>query len=147
MLVRRLLVPVDLSERSARALAYACELATTTGAAVDVLYVVPGPGQLRSAIDGYLGRPLPHAGGDELARARVELEELVRRVAPPATAPRAIVDSGDAAAVIVRTAAETPSDLIVMATRGHRGVGEVLFGSVTHKVVTCARCPVLTLSA
>lgn len=147
MFVRRLLVPVDLSQRSERALAYACSVAKATGAEVDVLYVVPGPGQLRSAVDGYLGRPLPHANDEAIARARVELQELVARVAPTRVAPRVIVDSGDAAAVIVRTAAEASDDLIVMATRGHRGVGEVLFGSVTHKVVTCARCPVLTLAA
>ena len=136
-----------MSERSERALAYACNLATATGAEVDVLHVIPGPGQLRSAVDGYLGLPLPHADDDEMAHARSELQELVGRVAPARIAPRVIVDSGDAAAVIVRTAAESNDDLIVMATRGHRGVGEVLFGSVTHKVVTCARCPVLTLAS
>jgi nucleotide-binding universal stress UspA family protein len=57
-----------------------------------------------------------------------------------------LVDSGDAAAVIVRTAAETTEDLIVMATRGHHGLSEMLLGSVTHKVLTCARCPVVTLA-
>ena len=147
MLIRRLLVPVDLSPRSAHALAYACELAVASGgAAVDVLYVIPGPGQLRSAVDGYLGRPLPHAAAEDLSHARAEVQAFVDRVPHHGVTPRVLVDSGDAAAVIVRTAAETTEDLIVMATRGHRGLGEVLLGSVTHKVLTCARCPVVTLS-
>jgi nucleotide-binding universal stress UspA family protein len=148
MLARRLLVPVDLSARSARALAYACELAASWGGAeVDVLHVIPGPGQLRSAVDGYLQRPLPHAAADDLGRAHAEVKALVERVASHGIQPRILVDSGDAASVIVRTAAESAEDLIVMATRGHRGVGELLLGSVTHKVLTCARCPVLTLGS
>ena len=147
MFLRRLLVPVDLSARSAHALAYACELAASSGGAeVDVLHVIPGPGQLRSAVDGYLQRPMPHATADDLGRAHAEVKALVDQVASHGVKPRILVDSGDAAAVIVRTAAESADDLIVMATRGHRGIGEVLLGSVTHKVLTCARCPVLTLS-
>lgn len=148
MLIRRLLVPVDLSPRSAHALAYACELAAATGADVDVdvLHVISGPGQLRSAVDGYLGRPLPHVSETDLARARIEVRAFVDGVAHHRVAPRILIESGDAAAVIVRTAAEGAADLIVMATRGHRGLSEVLLGSVAHKVVTCAPCPVVTLA-
>ena len=146
MFIRRLLVPVDLSPRSAHALAYGFELAAAVGAEVDVLHVVPGPGQLRSAVDGYLGRPMPHARGDTLALAREDLRQFVEGVAHHGIAPRLLVDSGDTAAVIVRTTAENPEDLVVMATRGHRGAAELLYGSVAHKVITCARCPVLTLT-
>ena len=146
MFIRRLLVPVDFSPRSMHALDYAFQLAAAAGAEVDVLHVVPGPGQLRSAVDGYLGRPMPHAKSDTLAQARLELEEFVERVAHRGIAPRLLVDSGDAAAVIVRTTAQNVVDLVVMATRGHRGAAELLLGSVAHKVITCARCPVLTLA-
>ncbi len=147
MFIRRLLVPVDLSPRSAHALDYAFQLAAAVGAEVDVLYVVPGPGQLRSAVDGYLGRPMPHARADALAMARDDLAQFVETVAHRGIAPRLLVDSGDAAAVIVRTTAEYAVDLVVMATRGHRGAAELLLGSVAHKVITCSRCPVLTLTA
>ena len=147
MFIRRLLVPVDLSPRSVHAVAYACQLAAASGGAeVDVLYVIAGPGQLRSAVDGYLQRPMPHATADDLARAHAEVGALLEGVARHGITPRILVDSGDAAAVIVRVAAESAADLIVMTTRGHRGLGELLLGSVTHKVLNCARCPVLTLS-
>ena len=146
MFIRRLLVPVDFSPRSTHALDYAFQLAASVGAEVDVLHVVPGPGQLRSAVDGYLGRPMPHAKVDTLTQARQDLQQFVEGVSHRGIAPRLIVDSGDAAAVIVRTTAQNPEDLVVMATRGHRGAAELLLGSVAHKVITCARCPVLTLS-
>jgi nucleotide-binding universal stress UspA family protein len=147
MFIRRLLVPIDLSARSVHAVAYACQLAASSGGAeVDVLHVISGPGLLRSAVEGYLQRPMPHATADDLGRARAEVRALVDGVARHGVTPHILVDSGDAAAVIVRTAAENAADLIVMTTRGHRGIGELLLGSVTHKVLNCARCPVLTLS-
>ena len=147
MFIRRLLVPVDLSARSVHAVAYACELAASSaGAEVDVLHVIAGPGQLRSAVEGYLQRPLPHATADDLGRAQAEVRRLVEESARHDIRPRILIDSGDPAAVIVRTAAESAADLIVMTTRGHRGLGELVLGSVTHKVLNCARCPVLTLA-
>lgn len=145
MFARRMLVPVDLTPRSAQALAYACELASAIGAEVDALHVVPGPGKLHAAVDAYAGLPMPHASESAVAEARAALKDFVDGIALHGVTPRLLVDSGDAAAVIVRTAVETPNDLIVMATRGHRGVAEVLLGSVAHKVITCAPCPVLTL--
>lgn len=78
MFVRRLLVPVDLSSRSAHALAYAGDLAAASGAEVDVLHVIPGPGQARSAVDGYLGRPLPHVSDEEVAPARDDVQRRVQ---------------------------------------------------------------------
>ena len=144
MRVRRILVPVDFSPRSRRALDYALEVAAGSGADLEVLHVVRGPSQTQSAIDGYLGRPLPHAAPEALAEARVALERFVA-AAGPAVTPRLLVDAGDTAAVIVRTAVQRASDLVVIGTRGHRGVAEVLRGSVAHKVITCAPCPVTTL--
>lgn len=35
--------------------------------------------------------------------------------------------------------------LIVMATRGHDGVGDVLFGSHTERVIRESTCPVLSV--
>jgi nucleotide-binding universal stress UspA family protein len=55
------------------------------------------------------------------------------------------VEVGDPAATVVRLAAELPADLVVVATRGHRGAAELLLGSVAHRIITTARCPVVTL--
>lgn len=142
--MRRILVPVDFSPRSRRALDYARRIAAHTGAALDVLHVVPGPSQAQAALDGYLGRPLPHASPAALEAARAALERFVAAAAPRVD-ERLLVEAGDAAAVIVRTAVQLGSELVVIGTRGHRGIAEVLRGSVAHKVITCAPCPVTTL--
>lgn len=125
--MKRLLVPVDFTPRSRRALAYACALAAESGADVDVLHVTHG------------------RGSTDILDARADLEALVDSVAHYGITPRLRVDDGDAASVIVRTARDGSYDLIVMATRGHRGLAELLLGSVAHEVITHAGCPVVTL--
>ena len=146
MFVRRLLAPIDFSPRSLTSLRYAFELAALTGAEVDVLHVVPGPSEMRSRIDGYLGLPMPHADPRAVEQARRELQRVVETTPHGDVKARITVETGDAATAIVRVAAETPCDLIVMATRGHRGVAELVLGSVAHKVITCAKCPVVTVA-
>ena len=54
---------------------------------------------------------------------------------------------GYAAAEILRVAAETKCDLIMMGTYGRTGLGRLLMGSVAEQVVRKADCPVLTIRA
>src|SRR6516162_78054 len=133
MLIRRLLAPIDFSPRSLAALRYAFELAAAIGAEVEVLHVVPGPSEMRSRIDGYLGLPMPHASPESVADARAQLERVVETTPHGGVRARVTVESGDAATAIVRLAAEIPVDMIVMSTRGHRGMAELVLGSVAHK--------------
>ncbi|MGA7023559.1 MAG: universal stress protein, partial [Pseudolabrys sp.] len=43
----------------------------------------------------------------------------------------------------IKPAADRGCDLIVMASRGHRGLSAVVLGSVTNKVLTHTKIPVL----
>ena len=146
MFFRRILVPVDFSPRSRTTLAYAAALVRAVGGEIDLLHVVHGPGYARAAIDAYLGRPMPHASASDIVLAREDVQALLAEVDLHGIVPRILIASGDPAAVIVQTAVELPSDLIIIGTRGHRGVAEVLLGSVTHKVITTAPGPVVTLA-
>jgi universal stress protein A len=145
MLMRRVLVPVDFSPRSRAALDYAFRLAELAQAEVEVLHVVPAPGQTRAAVDVMLGRAIPHASPLEVFDARQRLQELIAGCDRRGLVPRLRVEAGDAAATIVRVGAELPADAIVIGTRGHRGLSELFLGSVAHRVITCATCPVVTL--
>jgi nucleotide-binding universal stress UspA family protein len=145
MFIRRILVPVDFSARARPALDYALALAELAAAAVEVLHVLPPPSEARVAVDAYLGRPLPRVSSLFLADARRQLGDAVAGCDRRGIAPRLHVEVGDAAATIVRLASELAADLIVMATRGHRGAAELLLGSVAHRVITTAACPVVTL--
>jgi len=56
-----------------------------------------------------------------------------------------VIVHGDAAAEIVRVAAEREVDLIVISSHGRTGLGRMIFGSTAEAVVRHARCPVLVV--
>ena len=145
MLLRRILVPTDFSERSERALAYAAGLAQRDGAAIDLVHVIPPPGILQLAFDAYLDRPLPSV--DEAVRRELQarLEHACSRVSHADSPLSCFLEVGEPAATIVRVAVERRADLIVIGTRARTGLTEAVLGSVAHQVITCAPCPVVTL--
>src|ERR1700753_4193528 len=116
MLMRRLLVPVDFSERSRPQLDYAFALAEVTHVDVDVLHVIAGPTTARAAIDAYVGRPMPHASWLDESTAYQKLGDLMDTCLRRGIVPRLLVETGDVATAIVRVAAEAPADLVVLAT-------------------------------
>ncbi|MET0153109.1 MAG: universal stress protein [Candidatus Binatia bacterium] len=140
MRFRRILVPVDFSEPSLAALRYATDLAHSLKASLDVVHVVEAvtyAPMVGSAVD--LERLREEQG--RAARARLDRlgATLGKRFGRRHTALRV----GNAASSITDEAKRRRSDLIVMATKGRHGVGRLLLGSVTERVVRTAGCPVL----
>jgi nucleotide-binding universal stress UspA family protein len=147
MMFRRILVPVDFSERSSPALTYALSLARIDGAEIEILHVVPPPGRIALAIDAYTGRPMPHESEAVVLDAREQMESLVSSIDHRDVTLHSRIEPGDPAATIVRLATEDAVDLIVMTTHGRVGLAEFLLGSVTKTLISCAPCPVVTLRA
>src|SRR4051812_29813805 len=107
MVIRRILVPVDFSSRSLPALDHAFGLAQLSGAAIDLLHVLPPPGAARVMVDAYLGRPLPQVSPLSVADAREKLHDVAATCDRQGIVPELHVEVGDAAATIVRMASET----------------------------------------
>jgi nucleotide-binding universal stress UspA family protein len=145
MAINKILVPVDFSSRSAPALRWAFQVARLSGASIEVLHVVPPEPRLKLALEAYMGRPIRGVETATVERAEAELESLVDSVPHEGLTIGRRVEPGEAAATIVELATEDRHDLIVMSTRGAVGLKELALGSVAHRVVTCAPCPVLTL--
>jgi nucleotide-binding universal stress UspA family protein len=55
------------------------------------------------------------------------------------------VVEGDPATALVELAQKESADLIIVGTRGRRGLRRILLGSVSHKVMQLATCAVLTV--
>jgi nucleotide-binding universal stress UspA family protein len=116
---QRILVPVDGSEGSEGACAFASDLAAATGAAITLMHVV----EVSSA-----------AAGPTLARARALLPEGV--------AVDEVVSAGHAADEILAWAHQHRPSVIVVGSRGLGPLQELLLGSVSDKVVRRAQVPV-----
>jgi nucleotide-binding universal stress UspA family protein len=141
---RRILCPVDFSDTSTRALAYAKSLAEETAAHLTVLYVIEVPPELREhsfrdVID--VDRVRAAAEADCLHRLRQLFPDKARRDCRIETAVR----EGAAYHEILKRAADEHADLIVMGVRGRGAVDLLLFGSNTARVARAAECPVLII--
>jgi nucleotide-binding universal stress UspA family protein len=139
---KQIICPVDFSESSMRALAYAAAFARWYDAHLTVLHVVPtfDPMQVR----GDLGDPVRVV--TPMPREQV-LTEMSRLLSLAAVSPRTtpIAEAGDPQTTIIDQAVSTKADLIVMGTHGRRGFKRLLLGSVTEAILREAPCPVLTV--
>src|SRR5262245_29402143 len=145
MVIKRILVPVDFSDDSLKALAYARDIAKAFGAELLLLYVVE-PVYYATPADMYVTTPnmtmlldeQRKIGTTPLRRLITDLEKKKQRV-------RGMVKTGSPGQVIADTAKSVRADLIVIATHGRSGLAHLFMGSVSEKVVRHASCPVLTV--
>jgi len=81
------------------------------------------------------------------SQAKVYLEKLAMNLRAEDFLVDTVVQYGEAATVIVETAADRKVDAIAMSTHGRSGISRWLFGSVTNKVLGAAPCPVFVIPA
>jgi universal stress protein A len=137
-LVRRVLVPVDLSAASSYQVRAARGLAEATGLPLLVLHVLE---PVRSRLAARL--QLASVEADRRAVAEDALNELVAAV-PPAVRPEALLAYGDPAEEIAKVARDRRAHLIVMGLHGSPLLGPRM-GSVTYRVMCLAPTLVLAL--
>ena len=141
----RILVPVDFSKASDRAIRYATTLANKFGARVTLLHVVEDPFVTGAwQAEAFIAN-VPALLNDLMMGARTRLSELKTELATHAFIVDTAVITGPPARAIVDHASAGHFDLIVMGTHGRTGLSHALLGSVAERVVQKAPCPVLTV--
>jgi nucleotide-binding universal stress UspA family protein/mono/diheme cytochrome c family protein len=140
--IKRILVPLDFSSNSARALDYAYGLAEELGAALHLIHVCEVPSMITGSMDAYA-----IAYTDFSQRLGELAETELTKMAAPLTDVKVTTEVlfGNPAGAIVEDATNNAADLIVMGTHGHGAVMHVLMGNVAERVVRSAPCPVLTV--
>ena len=136
--LRKILVPVDFSECSRKALHYATALAKPCQAEIFLLHVLEMPPVPVQALEIAFMEDTPKES------AANELSEWQAQVGFP-TFVKTLVCSGSAYAEIVRTAEENNMDLIVIGSHGRTGLARLILGSTAERVVRHAPCPVLVV--
>ena len=135
--LKKILLATDFSSVSPIVLAHAVAIARRYKSKLYVAHVIPP--------DMYTSVPaeiLPQAVKETRQHAHHEMSGLLR-LGLRRLRHQAMVEEGDVADVLLRLAREHAIDLLVIGTRGRRGVKRLLLGSVAEKVFRQARCPVL----
>src|SRR5918999_2369109 len=136
-MLEKLLLAVDQSEHSRKAIPAAIELARAGGGTIHVLHVrelhypVPptvkgdSPEEAQRLVEGIV---------EELQGAGVTAEGAVR----PST-------GGSPAGPILEYAGQVEAGMIVVGSHGRSVLGGLLIGSVAHKLTQLSACPVLVV--
>lgn len=140
--LKRILVPVDFSPLSKKALHYATRMAQQFDAEVNIFHVVEP--EVPPAFDGFMIVAPPVLNGTPPCAGRLKgLVSVVRKAGVDRV--NSTVRTGLAAFEIVEAAKELDADLIVIATHGYTGWKHFAIGSTAERVVRAAPCPVLVV--
>ena len=134
-----MLVPLDFSRASIKALDYAVALARQFGARVSLVHVCDYDAAPPILEMTSLDIPI----GEVMRQAKHRLRELSAKYGTQLTNAQLHVVSGRAYHEVCRLARRLGVDLLVTATRGHTGLKHLLLGSTAERLVQHAPCPVL----
>jgi nucleotide-binding universal stress UspA family protein len=135
---KTIVLPLDGSETSGRAVPFAEGVARATGAALALVRGVRG-GRI-----GDLGSD-PFRDADE-AEAQEQLSAVSDRLRTAGLQVSETVSDADPADAIVQAAERSRADIIAMATHGRTGLRRTMYGSVAEQVLRGTTIPVLLVS-
>lgn len=153
MMFARILVPLDGSRLSEKALPFAVEIAKRFGSEVVLLRAVP-----HTTLQPGLGPESAQAMEIMIEQSRAVERQNVGRARRYLTlkeqqlsrdklnvTKRAVL--GSPAQVILSECKRSRIDLVLMTTRGHGGLKRAILGSVTDEIVRSPLVPVLVVTA
>jgi nucleotide-binding universal stress UspA family protein len=133
---QRILVPLEHSDADETILAHVRELARSCQARLVLIHVA----------DGWVARniePLELRESEEMRDDRRYLEEVAARLRGDGLDVESVLAAGEPADEIAAAAEREKCDLIAMATHGHRGLADVVRGTVASEVRHRTFVPVL----
>ena len=150
-LFTKILLPLDGSDESARAVPVAAALARQLGSALLLLEMVPaGDARLGLVADAASGAMTDPHVFENVIEAREKLAEgyisaLAEELSAEGVDVSFAIGTGSEGRGIVEAAHREGVDLIVMATHARSGLGRLVFGSTTDYVIRGAHVPVLVI--
>lgn len=138
-MLNHILVPLDESELSERALAPARNILAKGGKITLMTVVVP-----------YNSTQYDWAENHEIEKGMREhtdayLERICQELRRENIFAKTYLDIGDPATKIIDAAHKLKVDAVVISTHGRSGVKRWMFGSVTQKILGALMCPVMVI--
>lgn len=141
---KRILVPVDGSETSSKAVVAALQMARENGGRVRLVHVLDELAYL----SGYeIGGDLLKIARDYALKVLDDALAMAKSAGVPADTKLMEAPGARIGEVVADEARSWEADLIVTGTHGRRGVGRVLLGSGAEQVLRLAPVPVLAVRA
>jgi manganese transport protein len=132
---RRILVPLDHTDRDRTALAHAAALAKTHGAKIYLLHVEEG---VTSQVYGF------ESSTAEVEEGKAYLGSIVEALRLQGIESESVVrHSNTPRAEIIRLAQAIHPDLLVMGAHGHSGIKDLIFGATINAVRHALEAPIL----
>ena len=137
-----ILVPVDGSNNSIRAVNYALELAKSTGSKLRLFYVFPVSSVEIIGMAGMSRDDIEHAAQDAAQRVFDKLHDQIGETEVKIDDDTSI---GDPAEEIIRCTEDDHDLLVILGRRGLSRIQSLLLGSVSEKVLRHAHSPVMVI--
>jgi nucleotide-binding universal stress UspA family protein len=138
---QHVLTATDLGPDAERAVDLSIALVASSGGRLSLLHVFEVPTYMYA---GAVYSPLEHLGTLQ-AEARRRFDELAATVRARCPRLEAVFKVGSPWEQILASGTELQADLVVVGTRGRRGIARAVLGSVAEKVVRLSPVPVLTV--
>jgi nucleotide-binding universal stress UspA family protein len=137
---RHILIPTDGSELAERGVAHGLALAKSLGARASVIFVM----EPFSEMTGRFVEAVARYAELRKEQAKTVLDQAAKAAKDAGVSCETIqVENAQPHQAIIAAANDKGCDLIVMSSHGRSGLSMLLIGSVTNKVLTHAKTPVL----
>ncbi|GAB6146447.1 universal stress protein [Desulfocicer niacini] len=162
--VSNILYPTDLSDNARYAFAYAVSLADLYQAKITILHVMPEEQNIMEAnVSGYIKQEkwdeIKSTHYNETRESLIakkrdhvlirdvldQFSQDVRKDNETSLADEIIIERGNPVKEILKQSKERNCDLIVMGSRGHSTLADVMMGSITKRVLRRSHVPVLVV--
>jgi len=136
--IKKILCPIDFSQPSKEAFAFAKQLAERFHAELELLYVAPGINETYVAL-------LPDFPESGIYRSDDLASDFNSFTDDWTGNLKKVIRTGPAYLEIVKYAEESNTDLIVMGSREHSQIERIFIGSTGERVARHSHCPTLSL--
>lgn len=141
-----IVVPVDLDQHTEKLVDFAISMANKLNCELVFFHSVQPIENVAMGEMAMVHFSYEDFNSAHITQAEESLAEFLKSAQEKCEKCRSKVLLGDAVDTILEFAEKENADMIIMGTHGKRGLEKILLGSVAHRVLQRAHCPVLVMN-